>query len=174
MKKIQLILLSAILLVSITSCKDKAPETASQGANSVKSESVSDQIKSSYIDQKKNLNESFVKSFDSSDLKVIERYVYTGGEMEPSEILLLSSGIMVLTSKIFTENVDKTFFQYELMNEGKLLKVKFVDSRLNFNDYADMENSSASVFKIDKNDSTIIYHIKNNGFFFFNWGFYKE
>lgn len=172
MKKIIMILLSALLIVSITSCKDKAPDTVSQGANSTNTES--DQIKVSFVEQKKNLNEAFVKSFDSSDLKIIERYTYTGGEMEPSEILFLSSGIMVLTSKIFTENVEKTFFQYEFMNEGKLLKIKFVDSRLNFKDYADMENSSSSVFKIDRNDNTIIYQIKNNGFFFFNWGFYKE
>jgi hypothetical protein len=174
MKNIKLILITLILLVSFISCKDKAPETISGDSTGGKTESEYDTIKTSFREQKKDLNENFVKTFDSSEMKVIEKYVYPGGEMEPAEILFLSSGVMVLNSKIFTETMSSTFFNYEFMNEGKLLKIRFVDSKLNFNDYADMENSSSSVFKIDRNDNTIIYHIKNNGFFFFNWGFYKE
>ncbi|PKL17358.1 MAG: hypothetical protein CVV49_11535 [Spirochaetae bacterium HGW-Spirochaetae-5] len=172
MKNIKVILFSAILLISIISCKDKAPEAVT--GDSAGSKTEYDVIKKSFNEQKKDLNEGFVKAFDSSGIKVIEKYVYPGGEMEPAEILFLSSGVMVLNSKIFTDTASSTFFNYEFMNEGKLLKIKFVDSKLNFNDYADMENSSSSVFKIDRNDNTIIYHIKNNGFFFFNWGFYKE
>jgi hypothetical protein len=174
MKKIIVLLFAAILSVSIISCKDKSPETISGDSTVTKTESEYDVIKRSFNEQKKDLNEGFVKTFDSSGMKIIEKYVYPGGEMEPAEILFLSSGVMVLNSKIFTDTMSSTFFNYEFMNEGKLLKIKFVDSKLNFNDYADMENSSSSVFKIDRNDNTIIYHIKNDGFFFFNWGFYKE
>jgi len=174
MKNIISIILTALLLVTIISCKDKASETPPADTKSGNTESASDIIKVSFNEQKKDLSENFVKTFDSSQLKTIEKYIYPGGEMEPAEIFFLSSGVMVLKSKMFTENISDTFFQYEFMNEGKLLKIKFVDSKLNFSDYADMEKSSASVFKIDKNDNAIIYQIKNDSFFFFNWGFHKE
>ncbi len=174
MKNIKVILLAAILLVSFISCKDKTPEKISGDSSGAKTESEHDAIKRSFKEQKKYLNEDFVKTFDSSAIKVTEKYVYHGGEIEPAVILFLSSGVMVLNSKIFTKTKSITFFNYEFINKEKLLKIKFVDSKLNFNDYADMENSSSSVFKIDRNDNSIIYHIKNNGFFFFNWGFYKE
>lgn len=136
--------------------------------------SVTEQLKVSFAEQKGNFTGDFVKLFESSPVQLTDTYIYPGGEMEPAKMFFLAGGIMVLNSKIFTENYSNTFFSYEFMNEGKLLKIKFVDSKLNFNDYADVENSSQSVFKIDKNERTIIYHIKNKGFFFFNWGFHKE
>ncbi len=136
--------------------------------------SVTEQLKVSFAEQKGNLSADFVKAFESSSLLLADTYIYPGGEMVPAKMFFLSGGAAVLNSKIFTENYSNTFFYYEFMNEGKLLKIKFVDSKLNFNEYADIENSSKSVFKIDKNDRSIIYHINNSGFFFFNWGFHKE
>lgn len=174
MRNIKVILLSTILLVSLISCKDKTPESGSEDSIGTKTETEDDAIKQSFNEQKKYLNEDFVKTFDSSALKVIEKYVYHGGEIEPAEMLFFSTGVMILNSKIFTKTKSSNFFNYEFINKGKLLKIKFVDSKLNFNDYADIEKSSSSVFKIDRKNNTIIYHIKNNGFFFCNWGFYKE
>ncbi len=145
-----------------------------QGASVGETETVSDQIKISFSEQKSNFTAEFVKAFEAAPVQITERYSYPGGEMEPAKIFFLSNGSMVVNSKIFSENYSNTFFQYELLNDGKLLKIKFIDSRLNFTEYADMENSSQSVFKIEKNDNTIIYHLKNKGFFFFNWGFFKE
>jgi len=137
-------------------------------------DSVAEQIKTSFTEQKANFSADFIRSFDAAQLRVIDKYIYPAGEMEPARILFMSGGVMVLNSKIFTENYTNTFFHYEFINDGKLLKIKFVDSRLNFNQYADIENSSTSIFKIDKNDHTIIYHVKGNGFFFMNWGFHRE
>ncbi|HNX24052.1 MAG TPA: SH3 domain-containing protein [Spirochaetota bacterium] len=137
-------------------------------------ESVTEQIKTSFAVQRSNFTADFVKAYDASSILITGTFSYPGGEMEPAKIFFLSGGIMVLNSKIFTENYSNTFFHYEFLNEGKLLKIKFTDSKLNFTEYSDMESSSDSVFKIDKNDRTIIYQVKDNGFFFFNWGFYKD
>ncbi len=137
-------------------------------------ETVSEQIKISFGEQKSNFTADFIKAFESMPVQITAKYSYPGGEMEPAKIFFLSNGTMVVNSKIFSENYSNTFFHYEFLNDGKLLKIRFIDSRLNFNEYADMENTSASVFKIDKNDNAIIYQIKDNGFFFFNWGFVKE
>lgn len=137
-------------------------------------ESVTEQIKISFTEQSVNLSDEFKKSFEASPLTIKNKYSYPGGEMAPAKIFFLSGSTMVVNSKIFTEQYSNTFFQYEFLNEGKLLKIKFIDSKLNFDEYADVENSSRSVFKIDKNERAIIYQIKDNGFFFFNWGFVKE
>jgi len=137
-------------------------------------ESVTDQIKQSFTEQKSNFSEDFIKAYEASSKQLSDTYSYPGGEMEPAKIFFLSGGIMVINSKIFTENYSNTFFNYEFLNDGKLLKIKFVDSRLNFSEYSDMENSSQSVFKIDKNEQSIIYQVKDKGFFFFNWGFNKD
>lgn len=137
-------------------------------------DSVCNEIKKSMSVQKSNLTESSVKKLESSPFTVTAIYGYPGGEMEPSNILFLSNGIMVVNSRIFTEKINNSFFEYEFLSEGKLLKVKFIDSKMNFNDYADMENNSRSVFKIDKNERSIIYQVKDNSFFFFNWGFIKK
>ena len=144
-------------------------ETSFGGADS-----VTEQIKTSFTAQKSNFTADFVKTFESSSIQITDTYIYPGGEMEPAKIFFLSGGIMVVNSKIFSENYSNTFFQYEFMNEGNLLKIKFIDSRLNFAEYSDIENSSRSVFKIDKNELTIIYQVKDKNFFFFNWGFHKE
>lgn len=137
-------------------------------------DSVIEQIKTSFAGQKSNFSQDVINAFESSPVKITDRYSYPGGEMEPAKIFFLSGGVMVLNSKIFTENYSNTFFIYEFSGEGKLLKIKFIDPKLNFNEYADMENNSRSVFKIDKNERTIIYHVNDNSFFFFNWGFHKE
>jgi len=145
-----------------------------QGSSVGGSESVSDQIKMSFTEQKSNLNSDFVRAFESSQVKIIEKYSYPGGEMEPAKIFFLEGGAMVVNSRIFTENYSNTFFSYEFLSEGKLLKIKFVDSKLNFDMYADSENNSQSVFKIDKTEHSIIYQVKNKSFYLFNWGFMKE
>lgn len=145
-----------------------------QGSSVGGSESVADGIKKSFTEQKSNFTPDFIKSFESSPVNVIEKYSYPGGEMEPAKIFFLEGGTMVVNSRIFTENYSNTFFSYEFLSEGKLLKIKFVDSKLNFDIYADSESSSQSVFKIDKNEHTITYQIKNKSFFLFNWGFMKE
>jgi hypothetical protein len=137
-------------------------------------ETVTEQIKISFVEQKSSFSADFVKAFGSSTMQISDIYSYAGGEMEPAKIFFLSGGIMVLNSKIFSENYSNTFFSYEFTGEGRLLKIKFIDSRLNFTEYADMENSSQSIFKIDRDDRTIIYHVKDKGFFFLNWGFVKE
>ncbi len=136
--------------------------------------SVIEQIKISFNEQKSNLDQNLIKGFDPSTLRITDRYAYAGGEMEPAKMLFLSGGVMVLNSKIFTENYSNTFFQYEFTGDGALLKIKFADKKMGFDEYADMENSSRSVFKIDKNERMIIYKIKDKGFFFMNWGFYRE
>lgn len=137
-------------------------------------DSLCNEIKKSMSVQKANLAESTVGKMESSPCTITAIYSYPGGEMEPSNILFLSNGIMVVNSRIFTEKINNTFFEYEFLSEGRLLKVKFIDSKLNFNDYADMENNAKSVFKIDKNERSIIYQVKDNSFFFFNWGFAKK
>jgi len=137
-------------------------------------DSVYNEIKKSMSGQKANLAESSVKKFESSQFTISAIYNYPGGDMEPSNILFLSNGLMVVNARIFTEKISNTFFEYEFLSEGKLLKVKFIDSKLNFNDYAEMENNSRSVFKIDKNERSITYQVKDNSFFFFNWGFAKK
>jgi len=137
-------------------------------------ESVTEQIKISFTEQKANFTEDFIKAFESSPVQIIDRYSFPGGDMEPAKMFFLSGGIMVINSKIFSEHYSNKFFSYEFVNDSKLLKIKFVDSKLNFTEYADIENSSQSVFKIDKNEHAIIYQIKNNSFLFFNWGFVKE
>jgi hypothetical protein len=145
-----------------------------QDASAGTIESVNEQIKKSMAEQKANFTDSFVKKLESPVFKITDTYTYPGGEMEPSSILFLSNGIMVINSRIFTEKFSNTFFEYEFLSDGKLLKVKFADSKLNFNDYADMENNSRSVFKIDKTERSITYQVKDNSFFFFNWGFFKK
>jgi len=120
-------------------------------------ESVIEQIKKSYSEQKSNFSADFIKAYESSSVRITETFSYPGGEMEPAKMFFLSGGVMVLNSKIFTENYSNIFFNYEFLSDGKLLKIKFVDSKVSFNEYADVENSSQSVFKIDK-----------------NWGFVKE
>lgn len=137
-------------------------------------ESINDQIKISFTEQKSNFTSDFVRAFEASPVNIAEKYSFPGGEMEPAKIFFLSNGAMVVNSKIFSENYSNTFFGYEFLNEGRMLKVKFVDSKLNFADYADAESSSSSVFKVDKNERSIIYQIKNKSFLFFNWGFAKE
>lgn len=137
-------------------------------------ESVPDQIKVSFAEQKANLTGDSIKSFDASPVKINEKFIYPGGDMSQARMFFLAGGIMVLNSKIFTENYSNTFFQYEFLSDGKLLKIKFIDTRLNFNEYADMENSSKSVFKIDKTGYSITYQVKERGFFFLNWVFYRE
>lgn len=137
-------------------------------------ESVIEQIKKSMAEQKANLPEVSVKKFESSQFTFTAMYSYPGGDMEPSNILFLSNGIMVVNSRIFSEKMSNCFFEYEFLSEGKLLKVKFIDSKINFTDYADMENNSRSVFKIDKNERSITYQIRDNSFFFMNWGFAKK
>lgn len=136
--------------------------------------SVIEQIKISFNEQKSNLDPDIIKSFDPTTLKITDRYIYSGGEMEPAKMLFLSGGLMVLNSKIFNENYSNTFFKYEFTGDGNLIKIKFADKKLPFDEYADMENSSRSVFRIEKNERVIIYKIKDKGFFFMNWGFYKE
>ncbi len=145
-----------------------------QGSSVGENESVSEGIKMSFASQKKDFSSDFIKSFESSSVKIRQKYGYPGGEMEPAKIFFLEGGTMVVNSKIFTENYSNTFFSYEFLSEGKLLKIKFVDSKLNFDIYADSESNSQSVFKIDKNEHSIIYQIKNNSFYLFNWGFIKE
>lgn len=145
-----------------------------QGSSVGAKESVQEQIKISFTEQKSNFTADFVKAFEASPVSITEKYSYPGGEMEPAKMFFLSNGAMVVNSKIFSENYSNTFFSYEFLSEGKLLKIRFIDSKLNFNDYADNENSSTSVFKIDKNERSIIYHIKNKSFLFFNWGFARE
>jgi hypothetical protein len=137
-------------------------------------DSVYTEIKKTMTEQKASIAEASVKKFESSPFTITSKYSYPGGDMEPSNILFLSNGIMVVNSRIFTEKISNSFFEYEFLSEGKLLKIKFIDSRLNFNDYADMENNSRSVFKIDKNERSIIYQVKDNSFFFMNWGFVKK
>jgi hypothetical protein len=137
-------------------------------------DSVTEQIKISFNEQKAALSAELIKAYEASSVQITDTFAYPGGEMEPAKIFFISGGIMVLNSKIFTENYSNTFFQYEFLSEGKLLKIKFADSKLNFNEYADMENNSQSVFKIDKNEQSITYQVKDKGFFFLNWGFHKD
>ncbi len=127
---------------------------------------------------KKNINrdQSFIKEGDRKFFTVdktdgIKCYAYTGGEMEPAEMTFLPSGGMILNSKIFSEKYTSHYFTYQFLNDGKLLKITFADSRLNFNDYAEVENGSASVFQIDRNAGSITYQVKNGAFYFMNWGF---
>lgn len=101
----------------------------------------------------------------------IKSYAYTGGEMEPAEMTFLPAGGLILNSKIFSEKYTNYYFIYQFLNEGRLLKITFADSRLNFDDYAEIENGSASVFKIDRNEGSITYHVKDRAFYFMNWGF---
>ena len=126
-------------------------------------ESVPEQIKVSFAQQKGNLPGDLIKSFETVPVKINEKFIYPGGEMEPAGMFFISGGIMVLNSKIFTENYSNTFFQYEFLSGGKLLKIKFIDTKLNFTEYSEIENSSQSVFKIDKNENSIKYHIKERG-----------
>ncbi|HOP28707.1 MAG TPA: hypothetical protein P5120_10505 [Spirochaetota bacterium] len=101
----------------------------------------------------------------------IKRFAYNGGEMEPAEMTFLPGGGMILSSKIFSEKYSNYYFTYQFLNEGRLLKITFSDSRLNLDDYAEVENGSASVFKIDRNEGSITYHLKDGAFYFMNWGF---
>lgn len=137
-------------------------------------ESLPEQIKKSFDEQKSGFSGEFVKIFESSPVSIKEKYVYPAGEMESAKMFFLNNGVMVLNSKLFSEKFSNTFFGYEFLNDGKLLKIKFADPKLDFKEYSSMENSSGSVFKIDINERVIIYHIKDNSFFFFNWGFFKE
>ncbi len=101
----------------------------------------------------------------------IKSFSYTGGEMEPAEMTFLPGGGMILNSKIFSEKYMNYYFTYSFLNDGRLVKITFADSRLNFSDYAEVENGSASVFQIDRNEGSITYHVKNGAFYFMNWGF---
>jgi len=101
----------------------------------------------------------------------IKSYAYTGGEMEPAVMTFLPAGGMILNSKVFSEKYTNYYFTYQFLNEGRLLKITFADSRLNLSDYAEVENGSASVFKIDINEGSITYHVKDKAFYFMNWGF---
>jgi len=111
------------------------------------------------------------KLFTVEKSEGIKSYAYTGGEMEPAEMTFLPAGGLILNSKIFSEKYANYYFIYQFMNEGRLLKITFADSRLNFDDYAEVENGSASVFKIDRNEGSITYHVKDRAFYFMNWGF---
>lgn len=123
-----------------------------------------------------NRDQSFIKDdarkfFEVDKPDGIKCYAYTGGEMEPAEMTFLPSGGMILNSKIFSEKYTSYYFTYQFLNDGKLLKITFADSRLKFNDYAEVENGSASVFQIDRNTGSITYQVKNGAFYFMNWGF---
>ena len=103
---------------------------------------------------------------------VKKTFFYTGGEMEPATMFLLSNGVLVVNSSIFSEKTDMFFFRYEILSEGRLLKIYFDDdSRAAFSDYSAVESGSKGVFKIDQAEKSITYQVKNGSFSFFNWVF---
>ncbi len=128
-------------------------------------------VNRNFAKDKEFVKEENRKLFTAENPAGIKSYAYTGGEMEPAEMIFLPAGGMILNSKIFSEKYTNYYFAYQFLNEGRLLKITFADSRLNFSDYADVEGGSASVFKIDRNEGSITYHVKNKAFYFMNWGF---
>jgi len=165
---------------------DKAPAEGNAAWYKIKWQGADAWISSSAVTDKSGLVEQVNRSFANDkgfvkdgDRKLFElekpdgikSYTYTGGEMEPAEMTFLPAGGMILNSKIFSEKYTNYYFTYQFMNDGRLLKITFADSRLNFNDYMEVEEGSASVFKIDKNEGSITYHVKDRTFYFMNWGF---
>lgn len=128
-------------------------------------------VKKNFTKDQEFVKEENRKFFAVENPDGIKSYAYTGGEMEPAGMTFLPAGGMILNSKIFSEKYTNYYFIYQFMNDGRLLKITFADSRLNFDDYAEVENGSASVFKIDRNEGSITYHVKNKAFYFMNWGF---
>jgi hypothetical protein len=153
-------------------------KTKWQGSDAwINSNSVSDikglaeLIAGNFTRDREFVKEENRKLFVVENSEGIKSYTYTGGEMEPAEMTFLPAGGMILNSKIFSEKYTNYYFTYQFLNEGRLLKITFVDSRLNFSDYIEVESGSASVFKIDRNEGSITYHVKNKAFYFMNWGF---
>ncbi len=144
------------------------------GSSAGNIQSVLDEIKKTLVRQKKNFTADFMKKFESPSLEISSIYRYPGGEMEPSAMLFLSNGIMVVNSKIFTEKTSNKFFEYQFLNDGQLVKITFSDRDIKYADYADVEKDSSSVFKADSSERSITYHVKKDSFFFFNWLFAKN
>lgn len=128
-------------------------------------------VKKNFAKDQSYVEEGNRNLFAADKPEGIKSYAYTGGEMEPAEMTFLPAGGMILNSKIFSEKYMNHYFTYQFMNDGRLVKITFADSRLNFNDYVEVENGSASVFKIDRNEGSITYHLKDGAFYFMNWGF---
>lgn len=133
----------------------------------------------SYLGETFRSDEQFVKQefrgrFDFKKQDGIKRYFYSGGEMETSSMTILPSGGMVLNSQIFSEKPENRYFVCEFQNDGALLKIIFADNRASLSDYVAAENGSSSVFKIDRNEGSITYHVRDGSFFFMNWGFFPE
>ncbi len=120
------------------------------------------------------LPSDFKKSVESAAFDTGKIYRYPGGEMNPAAILFCNGGVMALVSGMFTKDTSVHFFRYEFLNEGKLLKIGFVDPSINFEDIEKVEKDSSSVFKFDKEKKEVTYHITDNSFFFLNWRFQKN
>lgn len=143
-----------------------------EGTGDIKS--VQDRISISVNGEKKHLSEKVNRAFDGMYL-VTRSFFYTGGEMEPASMLFLSNGILALNSSIFSDRQQINYFSYEFLSEGRLLKIYFSDdSRINFSEYRVVEEGNSSIFKIDDNEKSIIYQVKDGRVNFFNWVFVEK
>jgi len=136
--------------------------------------SLQDRISVSGHDQKKYLSDRVNRAFEGM-FQVTRAFFYTGGEMEPASMLFLSNGVLALNSTIFSEKQQLNFFSYEFLSEGRLLKIYFSDdSRVNFGEYRVVEDGNSTVFRIDENEKSIIYQVRDSRINFFNWVFVEK
>lgn len=136
--------------------------------------SVQDRISIAGHDEKKNLSEKVNRAFDGM-FSVTRIFFYTGGEMEPASMLFLSNGVLALSSTIFSEKQQINYFSYEFLSDGRLLKIYFADdSRVNFSEYKVVEEGNSTVFRIDENEKSIIYQVRDGRVNFFNWIFVEK
>ncbi|HPS57551.1 MAG TPA: hypothetical protein PK514_05540 [Spirochaetota bacterium] len=136
--------------------------------------SVQDRISVSGHEEKKYLSEKVNRAFDGM-YSITRTFFYTGGEMEPASMLFLSNGVLALNSTIFSEKQQINYFSYEFLSDGRLLKIYFSDdSRVNFAEYRVVEEGNSSVFRIDDNEKSIIYQVKEGSVNFFNWVFIEK
>lgn len=136
--------------------------------------SVQDRISISGHEEKNYLSDKVNRAMEGM-YTITRSFFYTGGEMEPASMLFLSNGVLALNSTIFSEKQQINYFSYEFLSDGRLLKVYFADdSRVNFAEYKVVEDGNSTVFRIDENEKSIIYQVKDGRVNFFNWVFMER